>query len=261
MKSHRDRKRNNSPVFFVVILIVVVFVIVLFVPKVRHSVSGALVSISARIWHKNIDQNIVMSAETLAMTKRAMLSRIKALEEDKEKTNAVFVERDALRTENELLKSLLGREQTGRDVLARIISRPPHSIYDTLIIDIGADQNLQIGNKVYYENIVLGEVREVFPHTAKVALYSSSGESIDATPAGEGAALHLVGRGGGSFEVSVPRDLQVAVDTVFTDQSISLSPVAVIKKIIFDPRDPFQTVYLVSPVNVGNISFVTVAVN
>ena len=259
MKSHRDRKINRSPLFGVIGLVVVIVALVLFVPKIRHSVSGALASVASKIWHKEIPAHVEATAEMLAMSKHAMIARIHSLEESVTKASVAFTERDALRAENIELKKLLGRAGERHEILARITSRPPHSLYDTLMIDIGLDHNLALGNKVYYENVILGEVREVFPHSAKVVLYSSGGEGIDATPAGHGTALHLTGRGGGSFEVSVPRDLEVAVDTVFTDQDIALSPVAVIKKIIFDPRDPFQTVYLVSPVNVGDISFVTVA--
>src|SRR3989304_2204585 len=92
-------------------------------------------------------------------------------------------------------------------VVARVISKPPRSFYDTLVVDAGSKEGIQVGEKVLYgDNIMIGEIAEVFEKTSKVRLFSSSGEVIDVTIGKRAVPALAVGIGGGNFEIQIPRD-------------------------------------------------------
>src|SRR3989344_7517314 len=86
---------------------------------------------------------------------------------------------DMLLRENEELKTLLSRASVFRPLLATIIQRPPVSVYDTLILDVGQTEKVQKGNRVYSLGYIpIGEIEEVIGNTSKVKIYSSSGETF-----------------------------------------------------------------------------------
>lgn len=51
--------------------------------------------------------------------------------------------------ENNELKSMLGRPVPQNSVLATVLSKPPFSAYDTLVVDAGSVQDVETGDKVY----------------------------------------------------------------------------------------------------------------
>src|SRR3989304_1524613 len=110
---------------------------------------------------------------------------------------SVFDSKSALIEENETLKKEI------RDISLK----PPKSLYDTLVVDAGSREGIQVGEKVLYgDNIMIGEIAEVFEKTSKVRLFSSSGEVIDVTIGKRAVPALAVGIGGGNFEIQIPRD-------------------------------------------------------
>ncbi|MEK7105921.1 MAG: hypothetical protein AAB895_01010, partial [Patescibacteria group bacterium] len=59
--------------------------------------------------------------------------------------------------ENEELKSLLGRSASSTKTLAIVLKKPPLSAYDIFVLDIGEENGVIKGNKVYaLGNILVG---------------------------------------------------------------------------------------------------------
>jgi cell shape-determining protein MreC len=185
---------------------------------------------------------------------------------------AKILNHDALLAENEILKEIIGRQKEDRPfILAVILSKPNQTAYDTLLVDAGEKNGVKVGDMVFaMGDIPIGRVGATTPSTATIILFSSSlertqavisdvGRLEDGRPTSESSILYeLVGRGGGNFEMILPRDVILEVG----DQAIlpGMYPyvVATVETIISDPRDSFTKALFVSPVNIQGLKFVQV---
>ncbi|MFA5778182.1 MAG: rod shape-determining protein MreC [Candidatus Paceibacterota bacterium] len=169
---------------------------------------------------------------------------------------------NSLLAENNNLKEILNRKNTKIPmILATILAKPNQSIYDTLIVDVGLEQGLQMGNMVFaLGNIPVGRVAEVYPNSAKVVLFSNPGEKTQAIISSKDIFMELIGRGGGNFEMVLPRDLTVQKGDQVVMSGINPYVLAVVETIISDPRDSFTKALLSSPVNIQELKFVEVEI-
>ncbi len=158
------------------------------------------------------------------------------------------------------LKEILGRKSTKIDmVLAGILERPNQSAYDTLLIDAGTEQGIKTGDTVFAKgNIPIGRVADIFSNSSKVILFSSAGEKTMAIVSGKDMTLELIGRGGGNFEMILPKDFTLQPREQVTLPGINAFVVAIAETMIFDPRDSFNKALLTSPVNVQQLKFVEI---
>jgi len=176
---------------------------------------------------------------------------------------------NAVLAENESLKETLGRMNTEKSlVLAAILSKPNQSPHDTLVLDVGTARGIKARDMVFaFGNIPMGRIAEVYENSSKVILFSNAGEKTQAivTTATAGQAdknifFELVGRGGGNFEMILPRDITLQKGDLVTIPGINPYTLAVVETVISDPRDPFTKALLSSPVNVQELKFVEVEI-
>ena len=168
---------------------------------------------------------------------------------------------NSISDENIGLKEILGRknEKTSM-VLATILSKPNQSIYDTLVVDVGAKQGIKIGDTVFaFGNIPVGRISEIYPSSSRIILFSNAGEKTQAIISGKDIFMELVGRGGGNFEMILPRDLTLQKGDQIVLPGINPYVLAIVQTIISDPRNPFTKALLTSPVNIQELKFVEVA--
>ena len=158
-----------------------------------------------------------------------------------------------LQKENIELKSLLGRTaSTSRNmVLAYVLKKPPFSSYDLFIIDVGSINGIKVGDKAYaFGDILIGEVAEVFNDVSKVRLYSSQGEKYEVNIGQDNIQTSATGKGGGAFEVILPRDVTVHKGDVVTVPDISNSVFGIVKDILVEPAKAFSTILFSQPLNI-----------
>ena len=109
-------------------------------------------------------------------------------------------------------------------------------------------------------SVPVGRIAEVYTNSSKVTLFSNAGEKTQAIISDKNVFMELIGRGGGNFEMILPRDLTLQKG----DQAImpGLSPyvLAITETIISDPRDPFTKALLRSPVNIQELKFVEIEI-
>ena len=160
--------------------------------------------------------------------------------------------------ENTKLKEILGRKnESAKLTLATILSKPNQSPYDTLIIDRGEQSGLIAGNMVFaLGNVPIGRVAEVYEKSSKVLLFSSAGEKTQGII--NDVSMEVVGRGGGNFEIVLPRDFILEKSNQVILPGINSYVLGIVETIISDPRDSFQKALLVSPVNIQKLKFVEV---
>jgi rod shape-determining protein MreC len=162
--------------------------------------------------------------------------------------------------ENLKIKEILERKQDKTNmILAGILSKPNQSLYDTLVIDIGLKDGIVSGKKVFaFGNIPIGYVSEVYANSSKVNLFSISGEKTEVVMVGGDVFMEVVGRGGGNFEMILPRDFILEKGMEVVLPGITPYVLGIVEIIISDPRDSYQKALLTSPVNIQGIKFVEV---
>jgi cell shape-determining protein MreC len=167
---------------------------------------------------------------------------------------------DSVVAENTSLKETLNRKDPKISMtLSAILSKPNQSAYDTLIIDGGSKQGIKVGNIVFaLGNVPIGRVALVYDSSAKVILFSTAGEKTQAMITGKNIFMELLGRGGGNFEMILPKDLTLQDGDQVIMPGINSYVLAIVKTTISDPRDPFTKALLTSPVNIEELQFVEV---
>ena len=130
-----------------------------------------------------------------------------------------------------------------------------------LTLDIGADQNIKVGDKVMANaNIYIGEITEVLEHSSKVTLYSTPGRKLSVILGSNSVTMEAVGIGGGNFNILVPREIEVKEGDVIVIPSITANVFGIVEKVNFKETDSFQTVLFKSPVNISELNFVEVVI-
>ncbi|MCE9585427.1 rod shape-determining protein MreC [Candidatus Nomurabacteria bacterium] len=195
-------------------------------------------------------------------SKKSLNSENENLKMGLDELNARLANYTIVADENIKLKEILGRKNEKVSMtLASILSKPNSSPYDTLIIDAGTNQNIKTGNLVLaLGNVPIGKVAEVYANSAKVILFSNPGEKTEVVVAGRDAFMNIIGRGGGNFELILPRDFVLENGTEVHLPGMSAYVLAYMQTIVSDPRDSFQKALFTSPVNIQELKFVEVEI-
>lgn len=106
----------------------------------------------------------------------------------------------------------------------------------------------------YRTRMPFSEIDKVLAIAAKIPARNASGIA----DAGGNIFTEIVGRGGGNFEMVMPKDLTLAKGDQAVLPGIVPYVLGIVETTISDPRDPFQKALLVSPVNIQELKFVEV---
>ncbi len=204
----------------------------------------------------------LVSAGTVVNTlssKRALVDKLTELETTLQSYDAKLSTAALIQAENVELKAQLNRVPTTRGTLAHVVTLPNRSLYDTVTVDAGTAEGVIEGQVVYaFGSIALGTVSAVASDHATVTLFSAPGRETSGTVAGSNVAITMIGRGGGEYEVRMPRDVAFAVGDLVAYQSTDSAVLAEIERIATDPRDPFQKLYAKAPINLQALKWVIV---
>lgn len=144
-------------------------------------------------------------------------------------------------------------------ITTRVIAKPSQSLYNSLIIDQGSNQGLRVGQVVTVQHTIgLGRISSVSSNTATVDLFSNPRFKGELVLKSQSITLPAVGKGGGNFEIHIPREINVVDGDILGLPELPEIAVGVVKSIVFDSRDPFQTVLARVPVNIQELEFVEV---
>ncbi len=233
-RSNVGNRRGTKPLKVISIIIIILLALYLFAPNFLPNLTS---KIAGPFWK-------IGKADPVSFSQ--------------EYENALI---DELRKENESLKSLLDRGATTTPTLAYILKKPPFTAYDTFVIDIGKRVGVVVGEKVYgVHEVLIGEIAEVSDSTSKVKLYSSFGEKyeavLDVGTSSEGVQVTATGRGGGSFEIVIPRDMEVKIGDVVTVPNLQTNVFGIVKEIVADDAKTFSTILFSQPINIYELKWV-----
>ena len=155
-----------------------------------------------------------------------------------------------------------GKHEKTPIILASVLAKPNQSLYDALIIDVGLEQGIKVGENVFaLGNVPIGYISDVYRSSSKVVLFSNPGEKTEVIIPPKNIFMQAVGRGGGNFEMIIPGDFSLEKGNEVVLPGIIPYVVAVVQTTISDPRDSFRKALLISPVNVRELKFVEIKTN
>ncbi|HAQ03142.1 hypothetical protein A2467_01165 [Candidatus Nomurabacteria bacterium RIFOXYC2_FULL_36_8] len=258
----RDKKQIAKKRKLVKNIIFLIGFLLLSVGGVFAYTSGALHFIGRPIWKaKTAVVDNIESKGYIFRSKASVYKDNANLLNENAQLKISMIDYNILKDENLKLKELFGRTTPTKDlVLSSILTKPNFSPYDTIIIDIGTNLGVAVGDKVYSDVVTpLGEVSAVYSDTSLVTLYSNPGQVTEAMMDGTNTSVELVGRGGGNFEMTIPIDLPYTNGTFVYLPNFKPEVVATIEEVISSPNDPVKKVLLRSPVNVQSLKWVFVS--
>lgn len=235
-KSSIKNNKISPPLKVVFVIVILLIIFHLFLPKALPSFFLSLVK---PFWSANIpDRNLLQPLSQLNQS--LLISQFKI--------------------ENEELKEFLGRANQEKSVLAYILKKPPFTAYDSFVLDIGKDKGIEVKDKVYaIGDILIGEIDEVYGETSRVKLYSSHGQKYEVLIGENSVQVNATGRGGGTFEAVIPRDIKVALGDKIIIPNISNSVFGIVGEVLVDPAKAFSTVIFSYPINIYEQKWVVVS--
>lgn len=207
LKSNKQNKGFAKPILYSLAVLLLLCTLYSLTPRF---INENLFSIARPIWAvRDYVTNIFSKIYTAIESKEELATRNVFLESELADAQVSFQLLDTVKRENSQLKEMLGRTKSESRLLATVIETPNHSIYDTLILDVGEKNGVTIGDKIVHGDYIIGNIREVFTNHSKAVLFSSPGEIVDIVIGDRGIKAEATGKGGGNFVVKLPKDIAV----------------------------------------------------
>jgi len=255
-------RRNKPQMYKVGTLVILVVLVVVFAAPVRGAVAGGVMwaveplLAMSRATHNGVSFFI----QTFSST-RTLIAENTAIKRELDDLKMRLLDRNLLAEENAQLRGLMGQTPVASGALGTVLSGPGFAPYDTLVVDAGKNAGIEEGDRVFIgENVIIGRVSAVYAHSSQVVLLSSPGEKSDVVLFGGtsgDSVVTAIGRGGGSFEILIPRDIVIATGTpVFALGTSRI--IATVEGSEGNANDPFKKLLLRTPINPQSIRFVRI---
>lgn len=137
----------------------------------------------------------------------------------------------------------------------KVILKPPFTPFDSIRIS-GNLEFKNVGDFVFYKNILIGKIVEKDTQYASVELFSSPQKTVPVEL--KSSQFEAKGLGGGRyvFEVSKEFDIAEGEPIVYPEQTILI--LGVVEFIESNEEDLFKKIYFNLPISLDRISYVTV---
>jgi cell shape-determining protein MreC len=256
-----DKKLKRKKNLYIIIGTLALFLLFYFRVGISNSLSYVSHSIFRPflIFGNNIGKK-VSDTRYLLFSKNSLLKENEILKIQINQSESRIANYNSILDENIKLKETLGRKKDSQNmIVSAILSKPNRSPYDVLIIDTGINQGILVNKKVFaLGNIPIGRIAETYANSSKVILYSNPEEKTEVIVSGGDTFMQAIGRGGGNFEILLPKDFNLENGTEIVIPGIYPYLLGTVVKTLSDPRDSFGKVLIVSPVNVQNLKFVEI---
>lgn len=233
-------------------------ILVLLVAVLRFFLPGALTVALSPVW------GIGNALSAGVGNTTAFFGNSVALTEERDalmRENAALLARNAtLAARAQDLERLLGsRTEPVGGVVAGVLSRPPVSPYDVLIVDAGSEAGVRVGSRVDGAGgIPIGVVESVTRASARILLYSTPGHETESWVGETRMPVTLIGSGSGSMYAVVARDAGIlAGDFVYVAGPGSLA-VGTVVAVASDPSSPRSRIDIRPLINPFSVTWVTI---
>ncbi len=242
-------------------LLVSVAILFLLCVLFRSTLKNLLFTVGKPFWNvrNNVASFVTNNMEVLR-SKRSLIDENNAFAEEINRNEEERSLTDLIRKENEELKSILNRGGSRYNkILSAVLIKPFLSPYDTLVIDVGVQNGVSVGDKVLALGYsFIGYVKEVYEDSSKVVLYSSYGEKVKVLVGSNNISKEALGIGGGNFKIEIPKEVDIKEGDPIVIPSISYNIFAIVEKVEAKENDSFSTVLFKSIVNMSELKWVEI---
>ncbi|MEX2013698.1 MAG: rod shape-determining protein MreC [Parcubacteria group bacterium] len=255
--NYLPKNRLRHPYLRRIVILVTIFI---FGAIVFSFLDVVILSIISPVWKaENQISRSLRNSATLFGSQKALVEENAALKERLYSLEAELLFLSMGRVQENTLLELVGRKGQSNMMAVAVLTHPPQTPYDVIIIDAGLNESITIGSQVLLpEGPLLGTVSEVFPKSAKVKLFSADGEETNAILERNDVPVTLVGTGGGNFRLAIPRDIAIEKGDRILSAGIISRPLATVGEVNVQPTDSFKAVLAKIPINIFTIRFVFV---
>jgi len=253
LRNKRERRGYRGAVVAVLIVIGLLYALESYSPFF----GSVLRSVGRPVWvaRESVLDTFSERMELLR-SKRELVSENEILKKELASSREKLVQYEALRLELDRI-SRTGEEEDGV-IRARVLVRPPQTIYDSFILDVGATDGVKVGDLVYVsDSILIGEITAVSSRTAEARLFSSGGQQTS-VKFPSGTEFTAYGKGGGTYELKVPRDVVVKEGDPLTRPGKDFWMYGSVGTIASADADSFKRIMFRIPVNLHELSYVKV---
>lgn len=255
MRNFRWERRGRLGAFGAVVLVGILLTGLLLFPGFR----GGLREAFTPLWSAVSSASSALPSMSFLKSRVALVEENRALKQELEEARGSAAAFAALKAEYQTLLREFGRTESEQDrLLASVLVRPPTSLYDTLIIDVGENYGVAVGDIIVAGSVAVGEVRAVYGRSSLVVLFSSPGRETEVLIGEENIRAIAVGIGGGTFEVKIPRGITVLEGASVRMPHISPIVFGSITLVATNPAESFQRVLFRNPVSLSTLSTVFV---
>jgi len=226
--------------------------------KIPKFVQGSVQFLSSPLWKgRNSIENSAQKILGFFSDKISLVEENVSLKRELIELSPKILDRNLLEEENIRLREILGRNTVDDLSEAQILVRPPSSPYDTLIIDLGKSSGITEGDfALAGGTVVIGRVDRIFRRTSIVKLFSTPGETIDVRLARSFITAVAEGKGGGNFEIIIPREIESRIGDEILIPGLNTSILGTVRHIESDDSDAFKRLLIISPVNLAELDYI-----
>jgi cell shape-determining protein MreC len=206
--------------------------------------------------------NVGQAASTFASvfkSKASLESQNAELRKLLAEKEVLLSDHDFLAKENADWKASTHFKQDSGRTLVRVLSKPPFTPFDVVVVAAGESDGVKIGDRVMLGEIYLGSVEHVDEDSSRIKLFSSPDADIESYIGDDAVPALLSGKGGGNFETSLPQGSNVSEgDLVVSYHGDSPFMVGKVSKVIDNNDNTFMTILLALPFNLYSLTYVEI---
>jgi len=174
-----------------------------------------------------------------------------------EKNVEVIILKNQLDLYKELDSYVVKKDVGVNEVVVRVVSRPPQTPFDVLIIEV-KDDAVKAGQKVYFAGIPAGVIESRTGSYAKVFLFSNPASQFRALVGLNKIEADAKGKSQGNIYLTLPKNVDVKKgDTVYlADGTV---PIGAVSEVDNNTSTSFIDVYVKLPFSPSRVDWLTVS--
>ena len=192
------------------------------------------------------------------MSKQELVRENKELRDRVARQQLALQEVAILREENERYREMWERGTSSEGVLASVLTTPPRSPYDLIVLDVGRSQDIEANDRIVKSGVALGRIRSVYAQSAVAELYSTNGVQTPGHLVGKDMSVTLTGDNNGVFRTRIPKDIAVEKGDQIVVPGIRRLRLATVVQVSSSATDPEQRIRAKTPLNMASLRFVRV---
>lgn len=249
---------NWARIRVVAILLLVIFVLVS-AKSIVSSVASIVTSPFYAVAHYFKESSATIPS--FIRDRNLLIEEKRALETALASQQGIALTLEHAMQENKELRQMLGALPAER-LVAGVIAQPPHTPYDTLVLDRGTDAGITQYAPVFHTNgAAIGYIRSVTARSAIVTLFSSPHAETTVYVFGPNIFARAEGQGGGVTRISIPQGIVVTEGDIVVLPALDGGLFGTIDAVESTPTGPEQNAFITLAAPIASIRLVSVGIS